>query len=166
MYKQRIVPAAEPEIRVQPQKTVIRPLRKHLLCRVKGQRQPLIPGRKDRDDVGEIPRVRAPAFGPLFVRKYFDERKPLHRGGMPAHFQPAVEQVVFLVRLLRPLFHLFKLQIVPPLLADLRDRHHAELETPRFRIVLFHLLPQPQHVEIQNMRITAVAFPRKKIRKP
>ena len=62
---------------------------------------------------------------------------------MPAHFQPRIEKIVFLVRFVRAFLDLFQLQIVPSLLTDLCDTDHAELKAAGFGIVLHDLSAQP-----------------------
>ena len=107
------------------------------------------------DNVAQISCIRSPAFGTLLVRKDFDERKVIYRCRMPAHFKPRVEQVIFLIRLVRSFPDLLEFQIVSSLLADLRNRDDAELETSRKRIMLHNFFPEAQNIKIKDMRMTA-----------
>ena len=108
------------------------------------------------DDVAQISCIRAPRFRSLLIREYLDEREVVHRGGVPAHLQPRIEQVVLLIGFIRTLFNLFEFQIIPALLADLRDGDNAEFKASGFGIVLDDLLPKPKDIEIEDMRVSSV----------
>ena len=95
------------------------------------------------NDIAQIPRVRAPAFRSLLVREYLDEREVIYRGGVAAHFEPRIEQVVLLVRLVRAFLDLFEFQIVAALFAYLRNGDYAELKATGFGVVLQNLFAEP-----------------------
>ena len=75
MYQKRIISTPEPKTVIQRNELIKRPFRNHLFYGVERQSQPLIARRDDMNDVAQIPRVCAPAFGALLVRKDFDKRK-------------------------------------------------------------------------------------------
>ena len=156
MYQKRVVPSAETEVLVEAHKAVERPFGNHLFYRIERQSEPLITGGDNMDDITKIACVRAPGFRPLLVRENLDEREVVYRGGVTAHFQPRIEQVVLLIGLVRTLPDLFEFQIVSALLADLCDGNDAELEASGFGIVLNDFLPEPKDIEIEDMRVPSV----------
>ena len=95
------------------------------------------------NDVAQIPRVSTPAFRALLVGKHLDKRKVIYRCRVPAHFQPRVEKVVFLVGFLGVLFDLLMVEYVAALLADLGYYHYTKFKAPGVRVVLQDLLTEP-----------------------
>ena len=119
-------------------------------------------------DVAEITRIRAPAFGPLLVREYLDEREVIYRSRVPAHFEPVIEQVVLLVCLIRTFLDFFEFQIIAALLAYLRNAYNPKLKTACLRIVFQHFFAEAQHVKVKNMRVAAFkpSMFREEVRQP
>ena len=79
----------------------------------------------------------------------------IHRGGVSAHLQPCIEQVIFLIGLVLSLLDLLQLQIVAALFANLGDGYHTELKATGFLVVLHHLLAEAENVKVEDMSIAA-----------
>ena len=93
--------------------------------------------------IAQIPCVRAPAFGALFVRYHLYERIFVYRGGVPYHFKPTVKQIVLLIRAAVLFLLLRVLYAVPAFLSDLGYHHNPELEAVLSRVIGKHLFPEP-----------------------
>ena len=106
-------------------------------------------------DVAQIPRVCTPAFRALLVGKYLDEREIIYRCRVPAHFQPRIEKVVFLVGFFGVLFDLLVVEYVAALLANLGYNDYAKFKAPGVRVVLQDLLTESEDVKIENVSVPA-----------
>lgn len=108
----------------------------------------------DMDYVAQISCIGTPTFGPLFVRKHLDKWEIIYRRRVTAHFEPCIEQVILLVCFFRTLLDFFEFQIISALLSNLRNRHNAEFKAACLRVIFYDLFPEPQHVEIEDMRVS------------
>ena len=98
IHSKRIIAAVKTIFVIQPRKLIIKPPVKQFCKREKRHCKPCFAAFSDMHDFAQIPRVRSPTFGALFVRYHPHERKVIHRSGMAYHFQPTVEKVVLLIR--------------------------------------------------------------------
>lgn len=112
----------------------------------------------DMYDLGEIPRVGAPARRSLLVRKKADKAIVIHGRAVAYHFERIIEKIIFLIRVVRLFLYLFEFEIVPALFAYLRTDHYAEFESVLIRIIFNYLAPEAEHVKIQYMRMPGITF--------
>ena len=77
---------------------------------------------------------------------------------MTRHFQQHAEQIVFLIAFIRIPLHFRKFGHILAFLINLRYNVHAETESVSVRIVFQKYLAEPQHIEIEDMRVPGIRF--------